>query len=219
MRQKTILNIILDESRSMEAIAEATIKGLGGYLNILRKEDWSNYEVTVTCFNTDVRQPVKQVPLKDFKDVRKINYHPQEYTALYDAAAQTILKTKVEGTKYDKLRQKVITVIITDGDDNRSRSYNSKSLKKLIEEKEKEGNWTFVFMGANQDSYTAAEIFGINAGNVVNFDASDEGVEKSYQNLATATSNLSNSISMRATGVGDATFFSEKEKENIENAR
>ena len=43
--------------------------------------------------------------------------------------------------------------------------------------------WTFVFLGANQDSYATGGGLGVDAGNVSNFVTSADGVSSTYDGL------------------------------------
>ena len=58
---------------------------------------------------------------------------------------------------------------MTDGQENASTEYNQRKIFDLIKEKEKE-NWTFIFLGANQDSWLAGHAIGVSRGNTMNYD-------------------------------------------------
>ncbi len=103
---------------------------------------------------------------------------------------------------------------MTDGEENASREYNQNTMRKLIEEKEKEGNWKFVFLGANQDSYATATNFGIARANVANFNASSAGTNAVFKSAALNTSAMASSKDFTTQA-----FFSKEDQENIENTK
>jgi hypothetical protein len=59
-----------------------------------------------------------------------------------------------------------VTVIMTDGEENSSREWTTSGVKALIEQKEKEDGWTFVFLGAGLDAWTQGAAYGIRPANV-----------------------------------------------------
>ena len=72
-----------------------------------------------------------------------------------------------------------------------SKEYNEKTLKALIEKKDK---WTFLFLGANQDSYATAQRYGIHVSNAVNFAASSTGVTTAINTLSFVTNTASRAV-------------------------
>lgn len=85
-------------------------------------------------------------------------------TALMDAIGTTI--TKVE--KYDGINEKnnkVLFVIITDGQENDSKEYTKDTIKRMISDKQEKDGWEFVFLGANIDAASEAKSIGVKAEN------------------------------------------------------
>ena len=72
-------------------------------------------------------------------------------TALIDAIGRTIHKlVSVQKSTAEEYRaEKVMFVIITDGEENASREYSLKQVKKMIEHEREAYGWEFVFLGAN----------------------------------------------------------------------
>jgi hypothetical protein len=63
-------------------------------------------------------------------------------------------------------------IIFTDGQENASQDYTKSHIRDLIEQKTKDG-WTFVYLGANQDSFAEAGSLGIAANKTMNYDVRD----------------------------------------------
>lgn len=203
---KTNVIFILDKSGSMESVRRSTIEGFNEYLNGLKKNG-KNVEFSLTLFDTEsIESPYINVPVRQVEPLSNNTYVPMGGTPLYDAVVNTVEKVFEDGV----VKKANIVVIMTDGEENSSKEHNEECLKDLKERLEKLGNWTFVFMGANQDAWDTASQWGFSKGNTMNWDASDAGTMSAYRSFANATANFSAS---NARGVvNTANFFSEEEK-------
>jgi hypothetical protein len=80
---------------------------------------------------------------------------------------------------------KIITVIMTDGEENSSREWTLQAVRELIQRKEAAGNSTFVFLGANLDTFTQGASLEVPMASSVRYDpANYRGV---YASLAQNT--------------------------------
>ncbi len=68
-----------------------------------------------------------------------------------------------------------LVVVFTDGHENASRRWDRGRLFRRISDLQDRG-WTFVFLGANQDSYAEGGRLGFADGSTSNFAASPDGV-------------------------------------------
>lgn len=203
--KKTIVNFILDKSGSMSSVASVTASGFDEYVGMLKKDKKSEYAMTLTTFDTEVHEVFKGESIKEIKDLLSYGYNPDGMTALYDAVCRTIKGVKA------KKGEKVLFIIMTDGQENSSKEYTEVQMKVLIEEKEKEG-WKFVYLGANQDSYATAQKFGISKMNVANFHATGIGVGVTMRAMAVNTV-------MYSASTGSDAFFSKQDQDNLENTK
>ena len=216
----TQVAVIMDKSSSMGGIQEATIDGFNEYIDTLKNKG-GDYDVTLTYFDTETEQAFIKVPINKVKKLTKKDYQPNGMTALYDGVGQTVdaLKKKVEKDT------PVLVVVITDGGENSSTEYTQNNIAKLIKEQEKAG-WTFVFIGANQDSWATAQTFGLTSkANVVNFNATEKGTKSLFRGLGEGTimyaSTANADLARGAVGADlyNASFFSSDLKANIENSQ
>lgn len=190
----------------MQSVQSATISGFNEYVQSLQKDKDNEYIFTLTLFSTEAWQEIKGQSIGDVKKLTTTTYDPDGGTALYDAVCQTI-----KGVKHKK-GQPVLTVIMTDGEENSSREFDEKAMADLIKEKEKEG-WTFVFLGANQDSYAKAQKYGISHANTANFNATFVGMAATMRTVA-------NNTKMYAASAGtNADFFTKKDQDELENTK
>lgn len=184
-KEKTILNFILDESGSMSSIKSSVISGFNEYVQGLRK---GNFSFTLTKFDSmGIRIPYVAKDIKDVEDLTEETYLPGQMTPLYDAVCRTI--KEVEKKVKD---QPVLIAIMTDGQENDSQEFTQKDLSEMIKRLQKKGNWTFVFMGANQDSWATARQWGISRGNTMDWQATHQGTQSAFHAMAASTVNYSN---------------------------
>ena len=162
MKKKIKVVFILDETGSMMCCKGVTISGFNEYVKALKGKK-SNTVMSLTTFNSDkVNRRNDESPINEIKDLTDKNYDPSACTPLYDAIGQTI-----RGVKKGK-NEEVVCVIMTDGMENASREFTLEGINILMREKEKEG-WTFVYLGADHDSWNVGQSFGMSPQNVSNY--------------------------------------------------
>jgi uncharacterized protein YegL len=182
-KQKVLVNVILDKSGSMHAKVQDVIGGFNLYLDELAKESAVDYGFSLTLFDTTVEMKHKAVPLTKVAKLDETTYRPGGNTALFDAVGNTVQTVVTEG--FDK----IITVIMTDGEENSSREWTVQAIHELIGKKEASGNWSFVFLGANLDAFKQGVALGVPAANAFCYDpANYRGV---YASLAQGTNSFS----------------------------
>ncbi len=216
----TIVNLILDKSGSMTNCKEGTIKGFNEYLNGLKQKK-GDVRMSLTLFDTtafneiNIEKRYVNTPVKEIKPLSNDSYIPGGGTPLYDAAVDSIEES------YNKIKNMdskpvVITVIITDGEENSSVRHNLTCLKDLQTKLTKEGNWTFVFLGANQDSYKTASSFNMSRGNIGDFQGSNAGWTLAFNGLSRGTDVLMASA-LSGKGLSTCDFLAGIETEVKEN--
>src|SRR5579885_2878482 len=166
----TVVSFILDESGSMSPYQKEVINGFNYYIASLRsKGESDDYRLSVTKFSNYAKTSYTNRPLSQVETLNYLNYRPAGGTALYDAIWDNVNGLAPQLLTVDGHRQSAIVVIFTDGEENSSFRANRSMITSLIKAKESEGNWTFVYLGANQDSWRVAEGLGVQIGNVANF--------------------------------------------------
>jgi Mg-chelatase subunit ChlD len=150
---------LLDCSGSMESCWDDTIGGFNSFVN-----DQKQFGGTLTLIQFDHEYQVtcERTKIDDVKPLTHETYKPRGSTALLDAIGRLIKDWK--GSSNPSV------VILTDGQENASRTFTKAHIKDLIEQKTKDG-WTFAYLGANQDAFAEAGSIGISAGCTMNYDA------------------------------------------------
>ena len=184
-KDKATIHIIhiLDASSSMYGDKfHAAKSGMDEELTTIQSEkDAINYTYTVVEFGS--RNNIKTII--DKKDAKSLSINqiplflPSGRTALYDAIGYALAGFKCE--KEDK----VIVKIFTDGEENNSCNYSSKTVKELIASKEAEG-WVITFVGIDRDVEKVISSMGVNRGNTLKYDGTAKGLRSSYSTANSA---------------------------------
>ena len=107
-------------------------------------------------------------------------YQPRGATPLFDAIGRGInyLEEKICNKKKNETPDEVIMVIITDGHENASIEFRLEQIKKMIDIKENEKNWQFVFIGCDLSGMRDASNMGIRNSRSMRFRRDSEGTKK-----------------------------------------
>jgi hypothetical protein len=151
--------VLIDRSGSMNG-KQADV--IGGFKTFLEEQRNLDAQLTLIQFD-DKYEHLLTEHISTFPASVIDNYKPRGGTALRDAIGKAI---------NEATEKKVLFVVITDGEENQSVEFSPSALKALITEKEDAG-WKFIYMGANQDSFTSAQDLGISKGMAVNYCAAN----------------------------------------------
>jgi hypothetical protein len=201
--ETTLIGVILDRSGSMGSVREPTITGFNEFLHTQQKQhDGGRALMSLTQFDDRYEVNFVGEPIENVPDLDTQSYVPRGRTALFDAIGRTIHEVEA-WTRAQQWQERVLVLIVTDGQENASREYSFEAVRALIEQKEKDG-WNFAYMGANQDSYAVGGSLNIRADFTANYDATLGGTAKVYQRLSAATSGYRAS---KAKGMSAPSFF------------
>lgn len=205
----TKVYIILDMSGSMQSVWDATISGYNEYIQSLKADD-NDYTVSLTLFDTVVEHPYSATPIQNVPKLTKKVYSPRGMTALYDAVCMTL----ADAQKEVKKRDKALIVIITDGEENSSKEYTEKGLTNIKDKLEKSGNWSFVYLGANQDAWAVAGKWGFSQGNTASYNATASGTSGVYAAMSLSTRSFAGSDSFTTDS-----YFSKRQKKDLKDTK
>jgi hypothetical protein len=173
---------LLDRSGSMSAIAEHVVAGFDRFFGEQRTQAGT---ATVTLVQFDGEDPhdvlVDAQPIDSVGSIRG-RFEPRGVTPLYDAIGRLLDRAErhVRGGA-DPADQ--LVVIFTDGLENASSDWTRERIDARIASLRSAG-WTFVFLGANQDSYATGAQISMAPGSVSNFDFDAAGVAAAYHCLS-----------------------------------
>lgn len=207
----TVVHLLVDQSGSMSNTRQSTVDGINEYINTL-KEDGGKYKVSLSMFDSDMQnklrldKPWDNIYIDDVPELKLEDYNPAGGTPLHDAFCKTL------GEMKDRKDEKYLFVVLTDGHENTSAEYTAKDMKKFKKDREANENWTFVYLGANQDSFTTSAAYGFSPQNVSNFNTTEKGTNIMFANLGVATRSYSASADMSTS----AYFTEDQQKKNEE---
>lgn len=202
----TDITVVLDRSGSMARTKQDTEGGFNHFIEDQRKLP-GECKFTLVQFDTAYESVYRAVPLQE---VKPLNLVPRGGTALLDAIGRTINET---GARLAAMQEadrpaKVLFVIITDGEENSSKEFNHAQIFGLITQQQDQYQWTFVFIGANQDAIKNGTNMGLSAMNSLAYADNSKGVTDMYGSLSRSTSTL------RASGARSTrSFFNPKDQE------
>lgn len=209
---RTYINVVLDETGSMDSCRDSTISSFNEYINSQKGLEGECF-VSLTTFDQgwrdarpSVRDVYRNVPISGVPALTRDTFVPNGGTNLYDAIGSTI--KNLEASIKDE-KANVLVVIITDGGENSSKEYNLSQIKTMVGEKEKEG-WTFVYLGANQDAWQVGASFGLSKGQTMTYDVAN--MSGTMTTLAAATTAYRSSrMDICASASVEKNFFGDKD--------
>ena len=194
----TELVFILDRSGSMAGLEQDTIGGFNSMLEKQKKEAGECF-VTTVLFDHEIMTLHDRLRLADVSGLTDSDYAVRGCTALIDAIGMTV-KHIEDVHRYQRpedVPAHTLFVITTDGLENASREYSADKVRKMIEQKKKDG-WEFLFIGANIDAVGTAKGFGIDADRAVNYHADHKGTAVLYDCVSKAVSGVRACAPMKA---------------------
>ncbi len=168
---KFLIAICLDRTGSMAAYRDQTVSGFNEFLHQQQADPNGEVWLSLTLFDrpgneNEIEERFVARPILEIPDLgTPANpYHPRGNTPLYDAIGVTVRACERLEGKYDR----VLFVIQTDGDENSSRDWTRTAIFDLITAKRAQG-WAFIFMGADQDAFSASVAMGVAAGSTMSY--------------------------------------------------
>jgi hypothetical protein len=203
---------VLDESGSMQSIKKDTIGSYNQFIDEQKKVEGEAY-VAFYKFNSTI-QKVFESNIQSVELLNEKTYVPAHMTRLYDAVGQAIKETKdkIKALPEDERPEKVLFVIITDGEENSSREYNREKVFEMISKREKKG-WAFLYLGANQDAMKEGGKIGVNKFNTVTWTADSIGVNNAFM----ATSNYATKYRKAKSSAELSSLDLNQEYKDVEN--
>lgn len=171
MKDATHIAVLLDRSGSMSSVKDETISGYNAFVKEQRGAG-DNASLSLVQFNSQGIDALQEfTPIKSVPDLNGDTFQPRGMTPLLDALGKTICSTgkSLEAIPEDNRPDKVVFVVITDGQENASHEFTKSRIKEMIEHQSSRYNWQFVYLGANQNAFTEASHVGIKMDNAADF--------------------------------------------------
>lgn len=168
---------LLDDSGSMQTCRKSTIEGFNEYV---KSQKIHSVETGIPTFASLYKFDGRSVTcVYDRKDIYNTpllseeTYNPQGWTNLYDGIGGVMMQVNTALAQHKKAdRDSIIINILTDGQENSSRTFSNFDIKIMVEKAEGK-NWGFMFLGANIDAFAVGSTMGFSAQNTMQYDTSN----------------------------------------------
>ena len=212
--KKTHVAVILDRSGSM-----ATIKPdiIGGFNTFLADQQKAKNNVTLTLVQFDGVNPYEVVhnmaPIKRVAALNNESYTPRGGTPLLDAIGKGIenLEAQIGFMKPGDRPENVVMVIITDGQENESRTFRKEQIEGMIKTKQDAG-WQFVFLSCDLNAIGEAATIGLAKSHTMAYDHNAHGIQCAFMSLSSNTTGY-------AGGGSRSMAFTDEDRANQANEK
>jgi len=206
---------LLDRSGSMASIAPDVVRGFDEFFAEQRTQEGA---ATVTLVQFDDQDPhdvlVDAQPLHTVRSIRR-RFEPRGCTPLFDAIGRILDRAERHLARHAADPADQLVVVFTDGLENASREWDAQRINARIADLRAAG-WTFVFLGANQDSYATGGQLAMAAGSTANFAASPASVSASYRGLSRSVGEFRRKDRSRRVAEADEFWGGVKESEDVQ---
>jgi|SRR5689334_3173416 len=195
--------IVIDSSSSMRGFSHDVPRIIGEQVAEIKKNAakmGQDTSLAIYTFDDNVRKVISVDDVFNFKTF--VGYSPNGNTALFDAVGMAItdFQNLSDANSQDT---SFLIITITDGQENRSRRWDSRTLANLMRTVEGTDRWTFVFSVPRGGRSTLTQ-FGIPNGNIQEWEQTFQGLENMGQ---TTTLGLGNYFGLRAAGMTRSVNF------------
>ncbi len=197
---KTMICLILDRSGSMAGREKDVIGGVNSFLDEQKKLP-DPASLAMVRFDTAAVERFRVMgALEKVEPLSAGDYQPRGGTPLLDAVGQTIVQ--LDSDWKTESPDRAIVVIVTDGEENSSHEYTKAKIKEMIEAREKSGQWAFIYLGANVDTFDEAHAMGIATANTAGYRATAAGIASTYGSMSLGVAQMRATGSTRAHNLG-----------------
>lgn len=209
----TELVFILDRSGSMSGLEADTIGGFNSLIEKQKKQEGKCYVSTV-LFDNFSQVLHDRVELAEIRPMTDNDYTVRGCTALLDAIGGAVkhIGNIHKYARPEDVPEHTMFVITTDGMENASHSFDSQTVKKMIEEHKEKYGWEFLFLGANIDAVETARNFGISEDRAATYCADSVGTITNFNAVSDAVSCVRAQMPMHGNWKKDIEEYLKKTK-------
>jgi hypothetical protein len=155
----THIAVLLDRSGSMASIRSDVEGGFDAFMTDQRNAA-GRCTVSLAQFDDRYDDVYTDAPITD---VPPLALQPRGRTAMLDAIGRLVTETgeRLSARPDGDRPGTVIIAIITDGLENASREWTYDAVKALLTTQEETYDWTFLYLGANQDAVAEGAKLGV----------------------------------------------------------
>ncbi|NTW90933.1 MAG: VWA domain-containing protein [Erysipelotrichaceae bacterium] len=166
------VEFVIDRSGSMGSILADTIGGYNTFVGEQKKQE-GECTFSLTQFDNTIENVYDFVNINEVPELTNQTFIPRGMTSLLDAIGDRIIAcgNKLADIKEEDRPEKVIFVILTDGEENSSRKFSNDKIKEMISHQTDKYMWEFIFLAANINAEKVGSSIGIKEGSSMTFTA------------------------------------------------
>jgi len=183
----------------MEDCRDATISGFNEAAAQLRAQavdEGITADISLVTFNHDVTPIYLLQDVTALVDLDRASYVPDGNTAMLDAVGDTLTQIEERTQGADTKNTAFLVSIISDGMENASRSHTYVTIAETIQRLTSKGNWTFTYLGSNQDLSDLSHKLNIPKGNMASYQATPSGSQTAFDVHAASTPSYMSGVSL-----------------------
>lgn len=207
----TDITVVLDRSGSMSSIRADTVGGFNSFL-AEQQAAGADARITLAQFDHEYLVVLDAVPIDHAQPLTEATYVPRGWTALLDAIDRAI----TDASKRLQAGDRAILVIMTDGQENRSRRVHDTVIDGVMvtareQVMQRINDWRsfgreVIFLGANQDAIAVGATLGVPQAQSLTYAAAGQQVQHAIHAVSRSVG------SYRISGASAAMAFSRRER-------
>lgn len=175
-KRSPMIVLVLDASGSMEQIANDIRGSVNSFIQQQKDGPVDGTRMSLIVFSDEAKEVFSKKQLADVKAITTDDYKCNGYTALYDAIGMAI--------NHHSDEKDALVVIVTDGEENRSRMTYSELTKKI--EDKKTAGWKFIYLANEPKVSQAGSSLGFASAAVGSMYSATNNLAVGYHNMAPA---------------------------------
>lgn len=180
MKKTKKIILLLDRSSSMHEVIATSIEGVNQLILTAKNKTKTlglDTKFTFIGFSTNavIEEGFKNVDIKSVKDVTTKEVYASGGTKMYDAVDYALAHENELAEEGDD----VLFIIFSDGE-----TWSDSVTPLQITNKIKDKNWTFAFVGANQNAAYVASLMGFDQSNSMEYESSITGTRGAFYKLS-----------------------------------
>lgn len=193
----THISLLVDKSGSMSGAWGETVQSLNTFLKDQKKEP-GKLTLSLITFNTKVEEVINFCDAEGINEIKLGS--PMGGTSLYDAFVLSVdsLGAKLRNLSKKDRPNKILFVLMTDGEENSSKKYTKFDVKNRLEHQQSVYEWNFLFLGADFDVTQLAEDVGLSKDFTFNY--GKQNTEFAGLSVSNAVSSYRSSNTRSLTG-------------------
>lgn len=160
------------------------------------------------------------VNIKEVKDMTTAEYMPAGMTAMLDAVGRTInhVGQKLAAMPEEERPEKVLFIIVTDGEENSSKEFDWETVKNMIKHQREKYSWVFTFLGANIDTDKVSDDLGIDRMLSKKYTASKAGTQRVF-NATSKSLSFARGVSVDSLNSAQSVCFMSSVLDEVEDEK